>query len=85
MRIDINNIGIIGAGQMGLGIAHVCAASKKNVTLIDIDDSALEKAMSTIDSNLSRLASRGKISQKEKKSNFKKNFHRHFIQKLRRL
>ena len=42
--MEINNIGIIGAGQMGLGIAHVCAGSGNNVTLVDIDKEALEKA-----------------------------------------
>jgi len=72
MKIEIDNIGIIGAGQMGLGIAHVCAASGNNVTLVDIDDSALEQAISSIDNNLGRLVSRGKITQKEKKATLKK-------------
>ncbi len=65
--MEINNIGIIGAGQMGLGIAHVCAGSGNNVMLVDIDGGALEKATAIIDQNLSRLVSRGKISEKNKK------------------
>ena len=65
--MKINNIGIIGAGQMGLGIAHVCAGSGNNVMLVDIDGGALEKATAIIDQNLSRLVSRGKISEKDKK------------------
>ena len=66
--MKINNIGIIGAGQMGLGIAHVCAGSGNNVMLVDIDGGALEKATAIIDQNLSRLVSRGKISEKDKKN-----------------
>ena len=46
--MEINNIGIIGAGQMGLGIAHVCAGSGNNVTLVDIDKEALERARTII-------------------------------------
>ena len=66
--MKINNIGIIGAGQMGLGIAHVCAGSGNNVMLVDIDGGALEKATAIINQNLSRLVSRGKISEKNKKN-----------------
>ena len=70
--MEINNIGIIGAGQMGLGIAHVCAGSGSNVTLVDIDKEALEKARTVIDQNLGRLVSRGKISEKDKKNTLAK-------------
>jgi len=70
--MEINNIGIIGAGQMGLGIAHVCAGSGNNVMLVDIDGGALEKATAIIDQNLSRLVSRGKISEKNKKDTLAK-------------
>ncbi|MEE2998480.1 MAG: 3-hydroxybutyryl-CoA dehydrogenase [Pseudomonadota bacterium] len=72
MKFEINNIGVIGAGQMGLGIAHVCAASGNNVILIDIDNDILEKAKAIIDQNLGRLVSRGKITEKEKKSTLAK-------------
>jgi len=72
MKFEINNIGVIGAGQMGLGIAHVCAASGNNVILIDIDKDILEKAKAIIDQNLGRLVSRGKITEKEKKSTLTK-------------
>ncbi len=68
MNVEIKNIGIIGAGQMGLGIAHVCAASGNTVNLVDIDSAALEKAIGTIDKNLERLVSRGKISEADKKA-----------------
>ena len=68
MSIEIKNIGVIGAGQMGLGIAHVCAASNYDVKLVDIDDAALARAIDEIDKNLGRLVSRGKISDADKKS-----------------
>jgi 3-hydroxybutyryl-CoA dehydrogenase len=68
MKIEINNIGVIGAGQMGLGIAHVCSASGHEVNLVDIDGDALERAIATIDKNLGRLVSRGKISEEDKKA-----------------
>jgi 3-hydroxybutyryl-CoA dehydrogenase len=70
--MKINNIGIIGAGQMGLGIAHVSAGSGNNVMLVDIDRDALENATAAIDQNLSRLVSRGKISEKDKKNTLAK-------------
>lgn len=47
---------------MGLGIAHVCAASNYDVMLVDIDSAALDRAMSVIDKNLGRLVSNGEIS-----------------------
>ena len=74
MEFNINKVGIIGAGQMGLGIAHVCAASGNNVTLSDIDGDALKGALKTIDQNLERLVSRGKISEKDKKATLAKIF-----------
>jgi 3-hydroxybutyryl-CoA dehydrogenase len=70
--MKINNIGIIGAGQMGLGIAHVCAGSGNNVTLVDIDKDALERARTIIEQNLGRLVSRGKVSEKDKKNTLAK-------------
>jgi 3-hydroxybutyryl-CoA dehydrogenase len=60
---EINSVGIIGAGQMGLGIAHVCASSGFNVNLLDIDQGVIVVAIKCIDSNVGRLASRGKISE----------------------
>ncbi|WP_109468547.1 3-hydroxybutyryl-CoA dehydrogenase [Albibacillus kandeliae] len=59
----IETIGVIGAGQMGNGIAHVMAAADYNVLMTDISQEALDKAMSTIQGNLSRQVARGKISE----------------------
>jgi 3-hydroxybutyryl-CoA dehydrogenase len=58
----IQRIGIIGAGQMGSGIAHVCALSGLDVHIFDVQESALSGALSTIERNLARQAGRGKIT-----------------------
>ncbi len=65
---DIKVVGVIGAGQMGIGIAHVCAVSGYEVKLIDIADEAITKAMVTIEKNLSRLVAKGKLSVEEQTS-----------------
>jgi len=64
--MNIQTIGVIGAGQMGNGIAHVCALSGYDVQLIDIDQAHLDKGMKTIDGNLDRQISRGRIKPEEK-------------------
>lgn len=63
--MKIKEVGIIGSGQMGNGIAHVCALSGYKVILIDIQEEALSKAMNTIEKNLKRQVAKEKISQKE--------------------
>ena len=59
-------IAIVGAGQMGSGIAHVCALSGRRVSLIDTGPEPLEKAMATIERNLGRQVARGKVSELDK-------------------
>ena len=61
--MQIGSVGVIGAGQMGNGIAHVMALAGFDVVLNDIDAAALEAAVSKIDRNLARQVSRGKISE----------------------
>ena len=61
----IDKIGIVGAGQMGGGIAHVCALAGLDVTLLDIEDAVLARAVDTIRGNLARQVSRGKITEGE--------------------
>ena len=63
--MKIKEVGIIGSGQMGNGIAHVSALSGYKVVLIDIAESALTKALETIEKNLKRQVQREKISQDE--------------------
>jgi len=62
----MNNISVIGAGTMGNGIAHVFAMKGHKVTLIDISEVALEKAMATIDKNLERMLAKERISGDDK-------------------
>lgn len=64
----MQNITVIGAGTMGNGIAHVFAQSGFSVALVDISQEALDKAVATIDKNLSRLVAKEKISEETKQS-----------------
>lgn len=57
----IQNIGVIGAGQMGNGIAHVCAVAGFDVVMLDISSEQLKKAIALIDKNLTRQVSKGKM------------------------
>ena len=61
--MDIQKIGIVGAGQMGNGIAHVCALAGYDVILNDISQDSLDAAMTTVRKNLERQVSREKITQ----------------------
>lgn len=61
--MKISKVGIVGAGQMGNGIAHVFALAGYDVLLNDISAEGLEKAVATIDKNLTRQVSKEKISQ----------------------
>lgn len=61
--MSIQTIGVIGAGQMGNGIAHVMALAGYDVLMTDISQNALDEALALIDGNMSRQASRGKITQ----------------------
>lgn len=60
--MSIEQVGIIGAGQMGNGIAHVCALAGFNVNLFDVDDKKVAAALEIIEGNLGRQVARGLIS-----------------------
>lgn len=64
----MKNIAVIGSGTMGNGIAHVCAQSGYSVSLIDISEKALEKALATITANLDRMIAKGTITAEVKTS-----------------
>ena len=64
--MEIKTIGIVGAGQMGNGIAHVMALAGYDVMVNDISQDALQAAVTTIDRNLERQVSRAKISADDK-------------------
>ena len=67
MGIDIKRVGIIGAGQMGSGIAHVCAAAGLDVLLNDRDPDRLNAGLANIDGNLARQVSKGTIDESHRR------------------
>ena len=64
--MEISSIGVIGAGQMGNGIAHVMALAGYDVLVNDISKESLDNAVALITKNLDRQASRGKITEEER-------------------
>ena len=62
----MKNISVIGSGTMGNGIAHVFAQSGYSVSLIDIAQEPLDKAMATIEKNLDRLVAKEKITESDR-------------------
>jgi len=62
----IEKVGIIGAGQMGHGIAHVCALAGCEVRLLDVGQERLDRALTDIERNMSRQVSAGRIGDDEK-------------------
>ena len=61
--VEIKSVGVIGAGQMGSGIAHVCALGGYDVLLHDVSHDRIEAGISVIEKNLVRQVSRGHIDQ----------------------
>ena len=61
--MDIKSVGIVGAGQMGNGIAHVFALAGYDVLLSDVSEEALAAARQTISGNMDRQVSRGRIEE----------------------
>lgn len=64
--MDIKRVGVVGAGTMGNGIAHVFARGGYGVILCDVEQRFLERAISTITKNLEREAAKNKITAAEK-------------------
>ena len=62
----MDNIKIIGAGTRGNGIAHAFAQKKYSVTIVDISEDSLERAISTISKNLDRIVAKEKITNDDK-------------------
>src|SRR5208282_5927211 len=64
--MEIQRVGIVGAGTMGNGIAHVFARSRFEVTLCDVEQRFLDRALATIKKNLDREVAKGKLTAEEK-------------------
>lgn len=68
----IEQIGIVGAGTMGNGIAQVCAAAGLSVTMTDISDAALTKGMSVVTGSLERLVNKQKMTDADRQAALKR-------------
>jgi len=66
--MDIKTIGVVGAGQMGSGIAQVAAVSGFSVIMNDIKDEFVERGFSAIEKSLGRMVKKGKISQNDQET-----------------
>lgn len=64
--MDIQHVGVVGAGQMGSGIAHVFALAGFDILMTDISVDGLAKAVALIDRNIERQVSRGKVTAEAK-------------------
>jgi 3-hydroxybutyryl-CoA dehydrogenase len=69
---SIRSVGVIGAGQMGSGIAHVCALAGYDVKIADISEPVLKKAITLIDTNMGRQVARGRVSEDDKSAALKR-------------
>ena len=72
--MDINKVGVVGSGLMGSGIIQVCAQSGFDVNVTEMDQEALDKGITSIDSLLSRRVKNGKLTQKDKDATIKRIF-----------
>jgi len=68
MSIEIKTVGVIGAGQMGSGIAHVCSLAGFGVRLNDLTEEKINAGLATINGNMARQASKGAIAEDERRA-----------------
>src|SRR6185295_6430346 len=69
---SIRKIGVIGAGQMGSGIAHVCALAGFDVKLNDVNADRVKAGIATINGNMARQVSRKRITEEERQAALKR-------------
>jgi 3-hydroxybutyryl-CoA dehydrogenase len=72
MPHNIRKVGVIGAGQMGSGIAHVCALASLDVALNDLSDDRIKEGLATINGNMARQVARGRITEDQRQAALKK-------------
>ena len=70
--MNISSVGVVGAGQMGNGIAHVFALAGFDVVLNDIDRGAIECALKLVETNLARQVNSGRITKKDAEAALKR-------------
>jgi len=70
--MDIQSVGVVGAGQMGSGIAHVFAVAGYDVLMTDISRDSLDRALETIAGNMARQVARGKITEDDQAAAMKR-------------
>ncbi len=68
MAANIQNVGVIGAGQMGSGIAHVCALAGFPVMLNDVSGDRIKQSLATINGNMTRQVSKNTITEDARKA-----------------
>src|SRR5262245_33801884 len=68
MKVNIRKVGVIGAGQMGNGIAHVCALAGYNVLLNDVSPDRVKAGMATINGNMARQVAKQVIKEADRKA-----------------
>ncbi|MET0275628.1 MAG: 3-hydroxybutyryl-CoA dehydrogenase [Acidimicrobiia bacterium] len=61
--VSIERVGVVGAGQMGMGIAEVCAVAGSQVLVCDVDQKAVDHGRAKLEASLARALSRGKIER----------------------
>jgi 3-hydroxybutyryl-CoA dehydrogenase len=66
--MSVQNVGVVGAGQMGNGIAQVAAHKGFKVTMMDINEAAVKKGLATIESSCDRMIKKGTMTDAEKKT-----------------
>jgi 3-hydroxybutyryl-CoA dehydrogenase len=70
--VEIKKVGVIGAGQMGTGIAHVCALAGYDVALHDVSRERIDAGLQNIEKNMARQVSRGVIAQDAMEASLKR-------------
>ena len=68
MAVNIQSVGVIGAGQMGNGIAHVCALAGYSVFLNDLSPDRIKAGMATINGNMAKQVGKKAITEDDRKA-----------------